>query len=373
MQLQAEVERQRSVSSQHLGQLVQGRRLKGQTNQPTERRVVRGPWCVDTACGRCSPFLEIGERLADRLAVRGKGLGHEMSDFDHGGLRGAHYWGGHPRPPAPRKSYRFDLRVENPLETGKGPAASRFATEPSVAAWRERYGIPPKKNGDYAFLLHILASLKSIGKGAVILPHGVLFRGNTEADIRREIVKRGYIKGIIGLPANLFYGTGIPACIIVLDKENAAARRGIFMIDASKAFIKDGNKNRLRAQDIHKIVDAFARLAKIPRYSRMIPLSEIRDPKNDFNLNLPRYIDSTEPEDLQDIDGHLRGSIPIRDIDELERYWQIIPGVRTALFKKADRSGYCQLKVPVADVKPAIFGHAEFTAFNQSVTRLLAK
>ena len=138
----------------------------------------------------------------------------------------------------------------------------------------------------------------------------MLFRGGAEAAIRREIVRRGYIKGIIGLPANLFYGTGIPACIVVLDKENAAARKGIFMIDASKGFIKDGNKNRLRAQDIHKIVDTFTRQLEIPRYSRMVPLAEISDPKNDFNLNLPRYIDSTEPEDLQDIDGHLRGGIP---------------------------------------------------------------
>ena len=115
----------------------------------------------------------------------------------------------------------------------------------------------------------------------------------SKADIRKEIIRRGYIKGIIGLPPNLFYGTGIPACIVVLDKENAAARKGIFMIDASKGFIKDGNKNRLREQDIHKIVDTFNRQTEIPRYSRMVPLAEIGDPKNDFNLNLPRYIDST--------------------------------------------------------------------------------
>ena len=218
--------------------------------------------------------------------------------------------------------------------------------------------MPPAKQGDYAYLLHILRSLKSTGKGACILPHGVLFRGNAEAVIRKNLVQRGYIKGIIGLPANLFYGTGIPACIIVLDKENAAARKGIFMIDASKGFIKDGNKNRLRDQDIHKIVDTFTRQAEIPRYSRMVPVAEISDPKNDFNLNLPRYIDSTEPEDLQDIDGHLRGGIPDRDIDALDRYWQVIPGVRAALFKKADRPGYSQLKVAVADIKAAIFGHA---------------
>ena len=135
------------------------------------------------------------------------------------------------------------------------------------------YGIPPKKNGDYAFLLHIIRSLKSKGKGAVILPHGVLFRGNAEAEIRKNIIRRGYIKGIIGLPANLFYGTGIPACIIVLDKENAENRKGIFMIDASKGFVKDGNKNRLREQDIHKIVDVFNKQMEIEKYSRMVPVS----------------------------------------------------------------------------------------------------
>jgi type I restriction enzyme M protein len=238
---------------------------------------------------------------------------------------------------------------------------------------RFEYGIPPDKNGDYAFLLHILASIKSTGKGAVILPHGVLFRGNAEASIRREIVRRGFIKGIIGLPANLFFGTGIPACIIVLDKENASARKGLFMIDASKGFLKDGPKNRLRAQDIHKIVDVFTRQVEIPRYSRMVPLAEISDSKNDYNLNLPRYIDSTEPEDLQDIDAHLHGGIPNRDIDAFERYWQVIPAVRATLFKRADRSGYSLVKIPVTDIKTAIFGHPEFTAFNQSVTKLFGK
>jgi len=238
---------------------------------------------------------------------------------------------------------------------------------------RFAFGIPPKKNGDYAFLLHILACLKSTGKGAVIHPHGVLFRGGAEATIRREIVKSGYIKGIIGLPANLFYGTGIPACILVLDKENAHARKGIFMIDASREFIKDGNKNRLRAQDIHKIVDTFTRQLEILLYSRMVSLAEISDPKNDFNLNLPRYIDSTEPEDLQDIDGHLRGGIPDRDLDALSDYWEVFPSVRQLLFESAGRPGYNRLKLPVNDLKTAIFGHPEFTVFNTSITALFAK
>src|SRR5262249_1497007 len=136
---------------------------------------------------------------------------------------------------------------------------------------------------------------------------------------------------------------------------------------------KDGNKNRLREQDIHKIVDTFTRQAELPRYSRLVPVAEISDPKNDYNLNLPRYIDSTDPEDLQDIDGHLRGGIPDRDIDALDRYWQVIPGVRTALLERADRNGYCQLKLPIAYVKPAIFSHPEFAAFNDSVTKLFAK
>ena len=236
---------------------------------------------------------------------------------------------------------------------------------------RFEYGIPPAKNGDYAFLLHILASLKSTGKGAVIHPHGVLFRGGAEAAIRKRIVRQGYILGIIGLPANLFYGTGIPACILILDKEGAAGRKGIFMVDASKGFIKDGPKNRLREQDIHKIVDTFTRQLESPKYSRMVPLAEIE--ANDFNLYLPRYIDSTEPEDMQDIEAHLKGGIPNRDIyesDDLAPYWQVFPSVRRELFVDAERGGYSQLKVEASQIKAAIFGHAEFTAFNQQVTHL---
>jgi type I restriction enzyme M protein len=120
-------------------------------------------------------------------------------------------------------------------------------------------------------------------------------------------------------------------------------------------------------------VDIFNRQVELPRYSRLVPVAEISDQKNDYNLNLPRYIDSTEPEDLQDVDGHLRGGIPNRDIDGLEKYWEIFPTIRATLFKKADRPGYTQLKVPIAEVKVAIFGHAEFTAFNDTVTKLFAK
>jgi len=263
----------------------------------------------------------------------------------------------------------FDYAVANPPFSTK--AWSQGFDPANDLYGRFADGIPPAKNGDYAFLQHMLRTLKSTGKGAIILPHGVLFRGNAEGEIRRNIVRRGYIKGIIGLPANLFYGTGIPACIVVLDKENAEVRKGIFMIDASKGFTKDGNKNRLRAQDIHRIVDTFTRQVAQPGYSRMVPLAEIE--KNEFNLNIPRYIDSTEPEDLQDIDAHLRGGIPIRDIDALDRYWQVFPGVRAALFAPAERPGYAGLQAPIGDVKAVIFGHAEFTAFNASVTALFGR
>lgn len=260
----------------------------------------------------------------------------------------------------------YDFVVANPpfsdktWSTGMTPAIDPYQ--------RFAWGAPPARQGDYAYLLHIIRSMKSTGKGACILPHGVLFRGNAEAVIRRQLVRSGFLKGIIGLPPNLFYGTGIPACILVLDKENAQARRGIFMIDASKGFIKDGNKNRLRERDIHRIVDIFNRQEDTPRFARMVPFDEIADPKNDYNLNLPRYIDSSEPEDIHDMDAHLRGGIPERDVDGLDACWQVIPGVRNKLFESAGRPGYFQLNRPVAEVKSAILNHAEFAAFRSRVT-----
>ncbi len=226
------------------------------------------------------------------------------------------------------------------------------------------FGAPPARQGDYAYLLHIVRSLKSTGRGACILPHGVLFRGNAEADIRRNLVRKGYIKGIIGLPPNLFYGTGIPACIVVVDKLDAQARKGIFMIDASAGFMKDGPKNRLRAQDIHRIVDVFNKAQDVPRYARLVSFDEIE--KNEFNLNLPRYIDSQTSEDRQDIEGHLKGGIPVDDIDALQRYWDVCPGLRKALFKK-NRPAYVDLAVDKAAIKTTIYGHPEFTVFTSGM------
>ena len=253
----------------------------------------------------------------------------------------------------------FDYVVANPpfsdkrWSTGLDPMNDPFDRF-------ESFGVPPARQGDYAYLLHIVRSLKSTGKGACILPHGVLFRGNVEAEIRRNLVRKGYIKGIVGLPANLFYGTGIPACIVVIDKRDAQSRKGIFMIDASRGFVKDGPKNRLRSMDIHRIVDVFNKQLDIPKYARMVSVAEIE--QNEFNLNLPRYIDSQTPEDRQDIAGHLQGGIPASDVDALERYWAVFPELRHNLFKE-NRPRYLDLSVEIATIKTTIHEHHEFVSF----------
>ena len=253
----------------------------------------------------------------------------------------------------------FDYVVANPpfsdkrWATGLDPLNDPFDRFGS-------FGTPPARQGDYAYLLHIVRSLKSTGKGACVMPHGVLFRGNAEADIRRNLVRRGYIKGIIGLPANLFYGTGIPACIVVIDKEDAQSRKCIFMIDASGGFMKDGPKNRLRGMDIHKIVDGFNKRLDVPKYARMVSFSEIE--QNEFNLNLARYIDRQTPEDRQDIAGHLQGGIPASDVDALERYWAVFPELRHRLFEE-NRPGYLDLSMEKSTVKTTIHGHREFVSY----------
>ena len=253
---------------------------------------------------------------------------------------------------------RFDFAVANP------PFSLKNWTDGVKDYGRfTGYGAePPEKNGDFAWLLHILKSLKSTGKAAVILPHGVLFRGNAEATIRKAIIDKGYIKGIIGLPANLFYGTGIPACIIVIDKSDADERQGIFMIDASHDYVKDGNKNRLRERDIYKIVTTFnEQIGTDPKYARFVPNEEIKV-KNDYNLNIPRYIDSSEPEDLQDIDAHLHGGIPAADVDSMEKYWTLFPNLKNKLFSPL-REGYYKLNIEKDDVRSTIYSDEEFNAY----------
>ncbi len=267
---------------------------------------------------------------------------------------------------------QFDYAVSNPPFSYKSWMNGVDPVNDIYKRFEGYDAVPPAKNGDFAFLLHLIKSLKSKGKACIVLPLGVLFRGNAEAQIRKKIIQKGYIKGIIGLPPNLFYGTGIAASLVVIDKEKAAERKDIFMIDASKGFIKDGNKNRLREQDIHRIVDTFNRRIEIPKYSRIIPVEEIADPRNDYNLNIPRYIDSQEEEDLQDIEAHLLGGIPQRDIDALEKYWQVYPTLKKHLFKNG-RKGYLELSIPYSKIRDEIFSHPEFIAFAKKMSSVFRR
>lgn len=280
----------------------------------------------DPTCGSGSLLLKVSDETRRGLSIFGQEMDNATSALARMNMilhnnATAKIWQGNTLSDPQWKEANgrlkaFDFAVANPPFSNKNWTSGLDPKKDPFE--RFVWGVPPEKNGDYAFLLHIIKSLKSTGKGAVILPHGVLFRGNAEANIRENLIKQGYIKGIIGLPANLFYGTGIPACIIVIDKEHAQSRKGIFMIDASRGFIKDGNKNRLRSRDIHRIVDVFNHQRTVPGYSRMVPLSEIASEQNNYNLNIPRYIDSCEPEDLHDLTAHLQGGIPARDVSSLE-------------------------------------------------------
>ncbi|WRE16229.1 type I restriction-modification system subunit M [Helicobacter pylori] len=229
-------------------------------------------------------------------------------------------------------------------------------------------GTPPEKNGDFAFLLHIIKSLKNTGKGAVILPHGVLFRGNAEGVIRKNLLMKGYIKGVIGLAPNLFYGTSIPACVIVLDKENVHARKGVFLIDASKDFKKDGNKNRLRDQDVQKMIDTFNAYKEIPYYSKMVSLEEIS--ANDYNLNIPRYI-TAKQESEKDlfalINSHKASYLPKNEIEAYDPYFRVFKELKNTLFKKSDKEGYYALKTECENIKDYITQSSEFQTFHASV------
>ncbi|MEO5812759.1 MAG: type I restriction-modification system subunit M [Rhodanobacter sp.] len=333
-----------------------------------EAKTTSATTVYDPTCGSGSLLLKVADEARGRLTIYGQekdattaGLAR-MNMILHDNAEAQIAQGNTLADPKFMDKGRlrtFDYVVANPpfsdkrWSTGLDPLHDpheRFAP----------FGTPPAKQGDYAYLLHIVRSLKSTGKGACILPHGVLFRGNAEAEIRRNLIRNGYIKAVIGLPANLFYGTGIPACIVVVDKQDAPARQGIFMIDASRGFMKDGPKNRLRSRDVHRIVEVFAEQQAVPKYARMVRFAEIE--KNDYNLNLPRYIDSQPSEDRQDIEAHLKGGIPVADVDALQRYWDVCPKLRKALFQP-NRSGYVDLAVDKAAIKSTIYGHPQFTAF----------
>lgn len=341
------------------------------------KNTVAGTTAYDPTCGSGSLLLKVAAEAGKRITLEGQekdvttaGLARMnmiLHDFPTAKIVAGNTLT-NPKFLEGERLRTYDYVVANPPFSDKAWSTGfSYDDKGAISDKHNRFewGAPPKKQGDYAYLLHIIRTMKSAGKAACILPHGVLFRGNAEADLREALIRSGYLKGIIGLPPNLFYGTGIPACIVVLDKENATARRGIFMIDASKGFRKDGAKNRLREQDIHRIVDTFRKGADVAGYARMVPFDEIADPRNAFNLNLARYIDTSEAEDIHDIDAHLQGGIPKRDIDALDSWWEVMPSLRGELFEDL-RPGYLSLTRPIAEVKSAIEEHAEFRTFTAS-------
>lgn len=265
---------------------------------------------------------------------------------------------------------KFDFIVMNPPFSDKSWSDGIKTSEDKYKRFDE-YGIPPEKNGDYAWFLHVLKSLDSNGKAGIIMPHGVLFRGNAEETIRIKVLKKRYIKGIVSLPANLFYGTGIPACIVIIDKEDAETREGIFLIDASRGFKKDGNKNRLREQDIEKIVQTFISGETINGYSRFVKYTEILE-QNAGNLNVPRYIQKIDDALPQNIAAHLKGGIPGTDIESLKRLWDISPALKQEIFTCVDEAhDVYNLALPSGEIEGVIRQDASILAEKQKETDVI--
>ncbi len=257
----------------------------------------------------------------------------------------------------PVKTYKplyVDAVVSNPPYSQKWDPANKDSD-----ARYARFGLAPKTKADYAFLLHDLYHIKPDGIMAIVLPHGVLFRTGEEGNIRKNLVENNHIDAIIGLPPNIFFGTGIPTIIMVLKQKRT--NTDVLVVDASKGFIKVGKNNQLRASDIKRIVDTVIARQTVAKYSKVVSREEIRE--NDYNLNIPRYVDSSEVAESWDIYASMFGGIPKKEIDALEEYWSAFPGLRAALFSKATKP-YSELKVK--DVKCAIMDHPDVKAFVDS-------
>lgn len=331
-------------------------------------------YVYDMACGSGSLLIKAGNEASNGVGVNLYGQEKDtntaglcvMNMFLHGNATAQIKVGNtltNPQFLENRKIRTFDYCVANPPFSVK-----KWNTDLTADNNYERFtgfGNPPDNCGDYAFLLHMLKSMDPLnGRGAIILPHGVLFRGGHEELIRKNLIKSGYIEGVIGLPANLFYGTGIPACIIILDKKDSKDRKNIFMINASKYFIKDGNKNRLREEDIKKITDTYLNKNEIECYSKNVSINDIE--KEEYNLNIPRYINNPDEEIIQDIKAHLFGGIPKDNIEKLSIYWNIAPKLKNKLFKNNKKDGYLDLTVKKDVINEEITNSEEF--INYSVT-----
>ncbi|HVW16403.1 MAG TPA: type I restriction-modification system subunit M [Mucilaginibacter sp.] len=263
----------------------------------------------------------------------------------------------------PLNSYKplyLDAVVSNPPYSQKWDPTDK-ESDPRYA----RFGVAPKSKADFAFLLHDLYHLKPDGIMTIVLPHGVLFRGGEEGAIRKKLVEQNHIDAIIGLPANIFFGTGIPTIVMVLRQKRAET--DVLIVDASKGFIKEGKNNKLRASDIKRITDAVTERQTIPKYATLVSRKDLRD--NEYNLNISRYVDSGEAAESWDIYATMFGGIPIKEIDELSLYWDAFPGLKESLFTSTSGE---MAALKMEDVTTGIETHAAVKAFVESFTHAFA-
>jgi type I restriction enzyme M protein len=227
---------------------------------------------------------------------------------------------------------RFDIVIANP------PFSQNYN---SIQNFRDRYKfwMPKKKKADFMFVQHMISVLKNNGRMAVVMPHGVLFRGSEEKSMRKWMVRQGILEAVIGLPPALFYGTGIPASILIINKDGATERNTVLFINADREY-KDGkNQNKLRPEDIEKITYTYRNKADIPAYSRNVTIEELE--KEDFNFNIRRYVDNSPPPEPQDVHAHLHGGIPATEVDSLDAFFNNYAGIKERLLKHHKKGYYC--------------------------------
>lgn len=253
-----------------------------------------------------------------------------------------------------------DAVVSNPPYSQSWNSTDK-ETDPRYA----RFGLAPKGKADYAFLLHDLFHIKSDGIMTIVLPHGVLFRGGEEGEIRKNLIEQNHIDAIIGLPSNIFFGTGIPTIIMILKQKRE--NTDVLVVDASKGFIKSGKNNKLRASDIKRIVDVVINRENVANFSRVVSRDEIRN--NNYNLNIPRYVDSSEKTESWDIFATMFGGIPKSELEDLSDFWNAFPNLKSDLFQEINASTY-QLKVP--DIKKAVFSHPEIQQFFETSRKVFS-
>tara|TARA_R110002050_G_scaffold195593_1_gene330441 strand:- start:38344 stop:40341 length:1998 start_codon:yes stop_codon:yes gene_type:complete len=250
---------------------------------------------------------------------------------------------------------RFDIVIANP------PFSANYS---DIKNFRDRfhYWMPKKKKADFMFVQHMVSVLKDNGRMAVVMPHGVLFRGSEEKSMRQWLVERGYLEAVVGLPSGLFYGTGIPASVLIINKKGAAQRKQVLFINADREYKEGKNQNKLRPEDIAKISYIYKNKEDLKGYAKNIRKADLE--KEDYNFNIRRYVDNSPPAEPQDVNAHLHGGIPSMEVEELQAYWNNYTGLKDAIFEASDKEGYHQFKTNFKgkeDVKTFVLAHDDIT------------